>query len=217
MPMPPANLYERRTFAEPHWSDRLSSVYDDEKLEQALAHWIEVDGRARVLVDDALRVCWINPSAESLINGPDSLLIRNGHIRTRENRFDRQLRELIDHATSQMSTCCLRDAKSGEHLVLTAVRLSEPSEEMVGLTVQRANENFPFRLADLHAAFGFTETEGRVAYQLMCGHTAEETSQELGVSLETVRTHIKRAYAKLGVSSREGFFHRLTPFVILLA
>jgi DNA-binding CsgD family transcriptional regulator len=50
----------------------------------------------------------------------------------------------------------------------------------------------------------------------MCGRTAEEASHELGVSLETVRTHIKRAYAKLGVCSREGFFHRLTPFVILL-
>ncbi|CAN7385552.1 helix-turn-helix transcriptional regulator [Phenylobacterium sp. LjRoot225] len=211
-----ANLYERQPFAEPHRPDRFSSAPDYEKLEHALAHWIEAEGRARVLVDDALRVCWLNPSAESLMSGPNSILIRNGHIRTRENRFDRQLRELIDGAASQMSTCCLHDAKAGEHLVLTAVRLSAPSDDMVGLTLLRATEDFPFRFADLHSAFGLTQTESRVAYHLMCGRTAEEASQELGVSLETVRTHIKRAYAKLGVCSREGFFHRLTPFVILL-
>lgn len=214
--MPAANLHVRQTFAEPPRSDRYGSAPDD-MLEHALAHWIEVEGRARLLVDDALKVCWMNLSAETLLGSPNSLLIRNGHIRTRENRFDRQLRDLVDCASTQMSTCCLHDAKSGEHLVLTAVRLSAPLEGMVGLTVQRANENFPLRLADLHSAFGLTEAEGRVAYQLMCGRTAEKTSQELGVSLETVRTHIKRAYAKLGVSSREGFFHRLTPFVILLA
>jgi len=211
-----ANLYERRTFAEPDLSDRFSSAPDDDKLEHALAHWIEGEGRARVLVDAALRVCWMNPAAESLMSGPNSLLIRNGHIRTRENRFDRQLRELIDGASAQMSTCCLHDAKAGEHLVLTAVRLSPPSDDMVGLTLLCATDDFPFQLADLHSAFGLTQTESRVAYHLMCGRTAEEASHELGVSLETVRTHIKRAYAKLGVSSREGFFHRLTPFIILL-
>lgn len=211
-----ANLYEHRSFAAACLTDRFRAAGDD-RLEQALAHWIEVEGRARVLVDNALRVCWMSPSAESLMSGPNSLLVRNGHIRTRELRLDRQLRELIDCASSQTSACCLHDARSGEHLVLTAIRLSTPPDEMVGLTVQRADEDFPFRLADLHSAFGFTETEGRVAYQLMCGRTADEAAQELGVSLETIRTHIKRAYAKLGVSSREGFFHRLTPFVILLA
>jgi DNA-binding CsgD family transcriptional regulator len=116
-----------------------------------------------------------------------------------------------------MSTCCLHDPKTGEHLVLTALRLRESSGDIVGLTLLRADDRFPFHLADLRSAFGFTHTEGRVAYHLLCGCTAEETAQELGVSLETVRTHIKRAYAKLGVSSREGFFHRLAPFVILLA
>jgi DNA-binding CsgD family transcriptional regulator len=34
------------------------------------------------------------------------------------------------------------------------------------------------------------------------------------VSLETVRTHIKRTYGKLGVRSRERFFYKLAPFVI---
>lgn len=213
-----SELHEPITFADPNRrSTAAARTPDYGPLDQALAVWVERERRARILVDDALRVLWMSSSAERMMSGPNSLLIRNGHMRTRENRFDQQLRELIRGATLQTSTCCLHDAKMSEHLVLTAVRLSPPSDDMVGLTLLRASDDFPFDLADLHSAFGFTQTESRVAYRLMGGLTAGETADELGVSLETVRTHIKRAYAKLGVSSREGFFYRLTPFVIPLA
>jgi len=210
------NLYERRSFADPHRLGRPAPAPDDGSIEAALAQWIEAEGSARVLVDDTLRICWMSRSAQSLMSGPNSLLIRNGHIRTRENRFDRQLQELIAGASQRVSTCCVHDAKAGEHLVLIAVRLSAPSDNMIGLTLERADGDFPFHLADLPSAFGLTRTESRVAHNLVGGRTAEQTAEDLGVSLETIRTHIKRAYAKLGVSSREGFFHRLMPFVVRL-
>lgn len=205
------------SFAAPDRGTSGGSPSDSGPFDQALADWVQRERRARVLVDDGLRVLWMSFSAERMMSGPNSLLIRNGHVRTRENRFDQQLRELIGRASQEISTCCLHDTKTSEHLVVTALRLSEPSDDMVGLTLLRASDDFPFDLADLHSAFGFTQTESRVACRLMGGRTAGETADELGVSLETVRTHIKRAYAKLGVSSREGFFYRLTPFVIPLA
>ena len=215
--MRPANLDEHRSFAEPHDPYKIDATIEFGFLNHVLARWMEVESRARLLVDDDLRTYWLSPAAETVMGEIQSLLIRNGHVRTRENRFDRQLRELVTTAAQQVSIQCIHDPRTGEHVVLTATRLSEPSDYLVGLTLQRAHENFAFRLADLHEAFGFTRTEGRVAYHLMCGMTAEETAQHLQVSLETVRTHIKRGYAKLGVSSREAFFHRLTPFVVLLA
>jgi DNA-binding CsgD family transcriptional regulator len=216
-PMRTANLEERRSFAEANEGDRSQTRVDYGFLHHALARWMEADSRARLLVDRDLRAWWVSPAADAVMGQIGSLLIRNGHVRTRENRFDRQLRELIEGAGDEIAIQCIHDPRTSEHVVLTAQRLSAPSDHLVGLTLQRACENFVFRLADLHEAFGFTRTEGRVAYHLMCGRTAEETANHLQVSLETVRTHIKRGYAKLGVSSREAFFHRLTPFVILLA
>lgn len=215
--MRPANLDERRSFIEPQDLDPRGYNIDYTLLNHALARWMEADSRARVLVDNDLRAWWVSPAADAAMSQVGSILIRNGRLRTRENRFDRELRELIDGATPELSIRCIHDPRTGEHVVLTAQRLSAPSDHLVGLTLQPASENFVFRLADLHEAFGFTRTEGRVAYHLMCGRTAEETARHLRVSLETVRTHIKRGYAKLGVSSREAFFHRLTPFVVLLA
>lgn len=209
-----ANVQERPFFAEPRGPScpDLTLAYDG--IGEALVSWMEVEQRARLLVDDQLRVWWTSPAADALIGRAGALLIRSGHVHTSDKRFDRQLRELIACAKGELSIQCIPDPRRGEHLVITAQRLSPPSHHLVGLTLQSVTDDFGFRLADLHQAFGFTPTEERVAHHLLCGRTADETAQHLNVSLETVRTHIKRSYVKLGVSSREAFFHRLTPFMV---
>lgn len=185
-------------------------------IEQVLSQWITSDLRARILVDDDLRVHWMSPAAERLMDEPGALFLRQGYVRASESRFQLELRRVIDGASPQVSTACLNSTKTGEHLVLTAARLAPPHDELIGLTLLRVSDEFIFRLPDLHTAFGLTNTEVRVTHHLLCGRTADETATELRVSLATVRTHIKRAYAKLGVSSREAFFHRLTPLVMAL-
>ena len=44
------------------------------------------------------------------------------------------------------------------------------------------------------------------------GLMAEEVSATLCVGIETVRTHIRQIYAKMGVKSREAMFRRVLPF-----
>jgi DNA-binding CsgD family transcriptional regulator len=93
--------------------------------------------------------------------------------------------------------------------VLSTTRLND----LVAITLHRPEHSAPIRLVDLRQAFGLTDAEHSVAEHLMNGHTAEETAAQLGVGIETIRTHIKRTYAKLDVSSREALFNRLRSFV----
>jgi DNA-binding CsgD family transcriptional regulator len=58
--------------------------------------------------------------------------------------------------------------------------------------------------------YGLTNTERKVVSALANGATANEIAQSNGSSLLTVRTHIKRAYEKMQVNSREKMFARLT-------
>ena len=51
--------------------------------------------------------------------------------------------------------------------------------------------------------FSFTPAEARVAGKLALGRSLEEIAVELGISLETVRTHAKRALSKSG-TDRQG-------------
>jgi len=47
-----------------------------------------------------------------------------------------------------------------------------------------------------------TEAERRVAYLIANGHTNKATAKSLGISVNTVGTHLRSIYAKLGVQSR---------------
>ena len=188
----------------------------DQAVNHFVAGWIDQEERARVVVDANLTAHWMSSRAKSLMDDNGSVMHRNGRILPRDRRVEGQLRTFVERATNVVSAQCLSDSDSGEQIVVTATRLPRPWEHLVGVTLQRASYDVSVRLADLEQAFGLTRTEARVARHLFCGHTAEETADDLKVSLDTVRTHIKRAYAKLGVSSREHFFHKLTPFVISL-
>jgi DNA-binding NarL/FixJ family response regulator len=47
-----------------------------------------------------------------------------------------------------------------------------------------------------------TEAERRVAYLIADGHTDKSAAKALGISVNTVGTHVRSAYSKLGVQSR---------------
>lgn len=49
---------------------------------------------------------------------------------------------------------------------------------------------------------GLTRAQLGVAERLVVGATIAETARDLGVSPETVRTHVKAIYDKLGIASR---------------
>ena len=47
-----------------------------------------------------------------------------------------------------------------------------------------------------------SEAERRVVYLIADGHTDKSAARALGISVNTVGTHVRSAYAKLGVQSR---------------
>ncbi|HEY2502696.1 MAG TPA: AAA family ATPase [Mycobacterium sp.] len=52
------------------------------------------------------------------------------------------------------------------------------------------------------AKVSLTEAERRVAYLIASGHTNKSTAKSLRISINTVGTHLRSIYAKLGVQSR---------------
>jgi DNA-binding CsgD family transcriptional regulator len=65
------------------------------------------------------------------------------------------------------------------------------------LLIVRRREAVEARVA--RERFRFTPAESHVAERLSRGQTVSQIAQELGISIETVRCHLKQAYAKAGV------------------
>jgi DNA-binding CsgD family transcriptional regulator len=186
-------------------------------LDQILARWMDYETRPRLLIEADLRVHWMSCAAVELLSRDQPLVQRGGKLRTRDQRLERMLRVFLDGVPEgRGASFCLSGIDSEEHLLLSATRLQAPWTHLLGVSLRPTGEDLSVRLAELRQAFGLTPTEGRVTHHLVDGRTADETAEDLGVSLDTVRTHIKRTYAKLGVCSREGFFHKLAPFVVAL-
>lgn len=67
-------------------------------------------------------------------------------------------------------------------------------------------------MPDVGALFGLTPSETRIMRGLVDGRRADKLAEELGVSIETVRTHIRRFYNKLGVNSREQMIAKVSAY-----
>lgn len=80
----------------------------------------------------------------------------------------------------------------------------------LSLTVAGGDHRHCYRHLD--EAFQLTRAEHRVLQDLLAGNEAELLSAQLGVSIETTRSHIKNIYTKVGVKSRERLFARLQGF-----
>jgi DNA-binding CsgD family transcriptional regulator len=62
----------------------------------------------------------------------------------------------------------------------------------------------------LRALFDLTTGEARVALALADGRTIGEAAQELGISRETARTHLRSIFAKTGVSRQSGLMRKMS-------
>ncbi|HEY9554802.1 MAG TPA: helix-turn-helix transcriptional regulator [Allosphingosinicella sp.] len=93
------------------------------------------------------------------------------------------------------------------------MKISESrGKRLVGIAIRNVVGTFNPRWTDLKRAFHLTQAEDQVVKSLLGGSSAEQIAEMHGLSLDTIRTHIRHAYDKLQVSSREQMWHRLAPY-----
>lgn len=85
----------------------------------------------------------------------------------------------------------------------------------VALMFRPADQTAEYIWADFGAILGLTPAEATVVKRTIAGDRAQVIATDLGVTLETVRTHIKRIYQKLDISSREQLFSKISHFRIV--
>ena len=161
------------------------------------ALWFSQDAAARLVVARDLTVRAANPNALALIDNNNALLLRDGALTIRDRRALAELAAVVAGATVLVDVFALgRDPKSAVALTLRDLRA----------TVQ-------IECADLETMFSVTPGEHQVIVQLLKGFSSREIALEFGKSILTVRTHVKRAYGKIGVKTRGQLFAKLLPYL----
>ena len=179
---------------------------------ELVLRWMESVQTALLVVDADLDIQWANPLARQWIDAkePMSQVGMQLHL----GRSEPQLRRLIDRAGKQMEGICVPIAGRGAHLILSARRITNGDSMAYYGLIARRTDDVNAHLMGVEEAFRLTSAEVRVLKLLLKGHTAQAIATRLSVSIDTVRTHIRRLYTKLEVASREALFMRLRPFMM---
>jgi DNA-binding CsgD family transcriptional regulator len=181
---------------------------------QLMMSWLDVEERPRILVRDDLTLVWANRLARSVLAERLDLMLRDGVLAMANRASAEALSNLVRGAGPTVSHWSVGREDGDGHLVLSALRLQTANGlAAVGIIFHGTRSAVAPALGGFKEAFGLTAAESQVIGALMDGETAGRIGDRLEITIDTVRTHIRNAYVKLDVNSREQMFRRLSPFL----
>lgn len=158
-----------------------------------------------VEVDTDCRIVWASVPAQHSLVEDDVFVVRAGRLRLRNERFDARLRAAVravgttnDFLMPQRRALPLV-FEAGTGLARTVWVLAEGGRNYVMLEDRRPIEE---RLMQAGVVYDLSPAQLRVAGAVCMGVSLPDFARQAGISLNTARTHLKRIFEKLGVSSQ---------------
>ena len=153
-------------------------------------------------------VIWMNSTAERCLRQHGATLSgRRILLAQREKQKD--FEGFISIATTEVQSWVLDLAGEDSALVFRCRTIGETGCRLLSIFHP---DNPPTSVPDVGALFGLTPSETRILEGIIQGRRADELAGELNISIETVRTHIRRFYNKLGVNSREQMIAKVSAY-----
>lgn len=176
--------------------------------------------RAAIALDRFGSVLDVNAPAEAVLAGGDitmvgqRLVIRDRRAQLAFNNFLDRLRMTTDlEALGAPPIVIRRDGRLPIVIRVLPVDGAARSPFLGAraiLILSGVDEGEAEQLAMLRQAFGLTLSEARIALRLANGKSLEEAAQEMGIALETARSHLKSVFRKTAT-------HRQGELVALVA
>lgn len=167
-----------------------------------------------VFLADPRGVTYMNSSAKALVDGGQTLKLKNNRLCATGSRAADQLAQAVSASLSGLApvktgshTVPIPDREGGG-LLASVLPLNwqdgpNPLPGMPGsaaILVQDISRPPPFAGAAFGRLYGLTASEVRVCLELTRGVSVPELTDVLGVGASTVKTHLKHIFAKTGVT-----------------
>ncbi len=176
------------------------------------ALWFTQDAAARLVVGRDCTVLTANGNAVALIEASGVVSLRDGALAPRDRRSAGELQAIVAEAGAAPRVGIV-GAGGPAAVLVEAFALGDGSDSPVALQLRDLRASVQIECADLESIFGVTPGEHQVIVQLVKGYSSREIAEEFGKSILTVRTHVKRAYGKIGVKTRGQLFAKLLPYL----
>lgn len=198
-------------------------VLHAEKLrEQWWRARLAASGEPAALLDEQGVLLRATPDFEAALRRDDGLRVRDGRLYATHGASQQRLAALLDRATAAQGATAdaarIARADDSPGYVLCAWplvaerRALVPDRAAALVTLLDPLAAPTPRSALWRAAFGLTAREADLAAELFSGRTLEEASGALGITINTIRVHLRQIFAKTHTSRQAELVHLLSRF-----
>jgi len=157
---------------------------------------------AVVRLDDRLQVTFANQAARRLVGDGDVIAISEGRLRFIDSGAMEAFRTFLRKATAAdrdlSEMILLPHGAQGRRVRMWAWSTIRPQQREIGLVVLPDDYNSDVLETMLRDNYGLTPSEIRTALGVLSHNGLAAVAENTGVSVETVRFHLKRIFSKTG-------------------
>lgn len=205
-----AGVGENLTAEETSYKECLPSDYGDKLFPQIACHFLATGAGAKAVIDRERRIAWANSAATALLKTPLPVTIGNGFL-----AFEAGVsacHEWLGRVGPQPLRHFVCGASVGSWVVINAYSRQLDGSEVVLAEFTLSHPPLRARTSGMSAQFGLTPAECDIIDALVRLEGPNEIAVRMGVSINTVRTHIRRLFGKLSVNSQVQLIRIATAF-----
>lgn len=194
----------------------ISGMLDEGKLQlQLYRKLLDRIGAGVMIVAQDCRLVYANEIADALLSEGLTLTVRQNKVTTSSPPHAKGLKDALDRACTETDTAI---GNFGNGIPLTGTdgsvavcyvlplgkseRRRELGPGLAAIFVTTNGASVPPALEVLSALSGMTSREARIALMIADGQSPNEAAIALGISVNTLRTHLARIFEKTGVNSQ---------------
>jgi DNA-binding CsgD family transcriptional regulator len=172
----------------------------DECRAEFAAAFEAFDPRPKIVVDYDQRVLWCCDDAPRLLDGPMPLCIRKGKLIVDDDELRGEFVEFLHNVGPEIQRKLIRGKAKRHWAVLRAWKPAHWERAVCVL----ASPSLPLQdivACGLARELNLTNAEIRVLKEFAELNSPKQIARDLGVSLSTVRSHLKQIHAKAAVTT----------------
>lgn len=174
--------------------------------------WAETFSIPTFLIGEGARILWVNAAAERILVQGEPFLRQNGLLVCADKSQGAGFQVFLASVQTEPGAWIMNQADQTRLLVRGESLRPAGEEHAVSVMLYPTNAEERYVWADFGRIFRLTKAELAVVKVLLNGASVDEIAEQQAVSVETVRTHVRRLYSKLGVNNREQLFATLSQF-----
>ncbi|MCC7267262.1 MAG: helix-turn-helix transcriptional regulator [Caulobacteraceae bacterium] len=165
-----------------------------------LTHWAVSRTRPTAIVTLDMRLVWANEAAITMLREGSTFGLQGGQLVCVDKAQNGDFAALVARSDHRP---WLWACAAGDNHMLVKAELIHPAGAPPAAVLEfcPAQDSDAYLWADIGKIFGLTPAETAVTKRVVDGIRADMIAADLNVTIETVRTHLRRAYSKLAVNS----------------